>query len=326
MRSQFNCSNIDIEKLIQCIEKETVENNHIYIVAADDMSNSNLQHRLEIYIKSTVYDTRFGDSVPVIIANALCVNIAVVSEIRAESRILNYRNFSLISYSNTIFVSKTGEHYDGMRVRKLASVNRNCACNICCHNAAVPTQTHGNMQLSDVGSERTQPSEAPCEIDDPINDVDSRGSGFCCSTVVTETKHVQSEISSPVTNQMSKCTGKQLSNNNIKHANNEETLHERIYTGKPPCPQTHMIETAPSKDSVSFCSWNINGLTMDKLNDDILGKFLKSHDIILLVKHGPKTLIISPWVGLSSTTTLASLSIKRPLEALGGLVYTYEIL
>ena len=236
MRSQFNCNNIDIEKLIQCIEKETVENNHFYIVAADDMSNSNLQHGLELYIKSKVSDTRFGDLVPVIIANALCVNIAVVSETSAESRILNYRNCSLISYTNTIFVSKTDEHYNGMHVRKLASMNMNCACNICCHNAAVPTQTHGIMQLSAVGSERTQPSEAPCEIDDPINDVDSRGSGFCCSTVVTETKHVQSEISSPVTKQMSKCTGKQLSNNNIKHANNEEALHEGIYTVMPTNP------------------------------------------------------------------------------------------
>ena len=36
------------------------------------------------------------------------------------------------------------------------------------------------------------------------------------------------------------------------------------------------------KNELKICFWNINGLTVEKLNHSITGEFIKKHDIILI--------------------------------------------
>ena len=46
-------------------------------------------------------------------------------------------------------------------------------------------------------------------------------------------------------------------------------------------PKCSQSQPARSGDKLNICNWNINGLTVDKLDDDILGSFLHKFDLIL---------------------------------------------
>ena len=45
---------------------------------------------------------------------------------------------------------------------------------------------------------------------------------------------------------------------------------------------THNACESLTNESLNILFWNVNGLTQDKLHDDILGKLFKEYDIVLL--------------------------------------------
>ena len=47
---------------------------------------------------------------------------------------------------------------------------------------------------------------------------------------------------------------------------------------------SHKPNELSTNDSLRILFWNINGLTQDKLHNDILGKLFKNYDIILLAE------------------------------------------
>ena len=79
MRYQHNCIKINLNKLTECITVELLVNKQFYTDSTDYRSERNIEDALNMYIHSRIYDTSFGDLVPIIIANALCVNIAIAA-------------------------------------------------------------------------------------------------------------------------------------------------------------------------------------------------------------------------------------------------------
>ena len=55
-----------------------------------------------------------------------------------------------------------------------------------------------------------------------------------------------------------------------------------VYPTSENLPEKITIIGSSSADNIKLISWNINGLSQEKLNDDILGSMLKEYDIILL--------------------------------------------
>ena len=124
---------IDSEKLVYKLRKETIENAEWYKNFIENNSKDTLLRGLHEYIVNKKYDTSFGDLVPIIIANALMVNILIVTLNNNNVTLNNnnvyecqliqcmIRNNSTQRPLHTLHVMKTGLHYDS-----IISVKRNC--------------------------------------------------------------------------------------------------------------------------------------------------------------------------------------------------------
>ena len=71
---------------------------------------------MEKYVRHKVYDTPYGDLLPLILANALCLNFIVISE-TSETR-SGYKNRTIENRvkhgSNTVLLHKVRDHYNGV--------------------------------------------------------------------------------------------------------------------------------------------------------------------------------------------------------------------
>ena len=175
MRCQHNCIKINLNKLIDCITVELLVNKQFYTDSTDYISERNIEDALNMYIQSRVYSTSFGDLVPIIIANALCVNIAIAELSSAHCRLIPYRGCALAGYNNTVFIRKVEEHYDGMCANTNASSeDLACECNICRHDAVMLTSIPCKMQRPNVGMIHVEMNAA-----DKLNHYDYMGENAC---------------------------------------------------------------------------------------------------------------------------------------------------
>ena len=94
---------------------ETVRNSYRYIDFIDGNGRVALLNGLSEYINDKIYDTSFGDLVPVILTNALSVNLLIV-----ENNGVNYDvhflkcNYPKVHHPNTLIIYKIGSHYDSI--------------------------------------------------------------------------------------------------------------------------------------------------------------------------------------------------------------------
>ena len=71
---------ITISKLIKMIRFETLKNIENYSQFFRDSSRDDLIHFMNLYLCNKIYNARYGDLVPLVIANALHVNVLIISE------------------------------------------------------------------------------------------------------------------------------------------------------------------------------------------------------------------------------------------------------
>ena len=112
--------------VIESLRNETVTNADIYVQFRLDCSRSTLLSEMKSYIYHKTYETSYCDCVPLVIANALGINIVIVNKIATgyETKVIIGRSNSHCD-KTVLYLYKTGEHYDAIVPRSGA-----------CHNEA----------------------------------------------------------------------------------------------------------------------------------------------------------------------------------------------
>ena len=117
-------SGVTIYDVMKQLTDETVRNSYRYIDFIDGNDRVALLNGLSEYINDKIYDTSFGDLVPVILTNALSVNLLIV-----ENNGVNYDvhflkcNYPKADHPNTLIIYKIGSHYDS-----IISIIKSIAC------------------------------------------------------------------------------------------------------------------------------------------------------------------------------------------------------
>ena len=107
----FQCEvQLMLAYLVQAVVDETLLNKHEYVTFFNG-SISDLYCSLMAYVRERTYDTSFGDLVPHILANALCVDIIIVvrnndgSYVTDHYRVQSVLLKMLLSYINTLSIT-----------------------------------------------------------------------------------------------------------------------------------------------------------------------------------------------------------------------------
>ena len=105
----FNYSNI-----CNRIRTET----HDYISYYKDLllieSNLEIQRLLCAYVDGKNFDTRFGDLIPLILSNVLCVSIIIISKNGGSYDY--FVTYPRINCHGFVFIHKVGDHYEGLKM------------------------------------------------------------------------------------------------------------------------------------------------------------------------------------------------------------------
>ena len=241
---------ISSQRILDALKQETLSNMEMYIPFVDGASQESLINAMNAYVLHKIYNTLFGDNVPQIVANALGINIIIINKtehLHNVSMVCPYGNGSFET-SKYVFVYKHGLHYDGL-------------CRTQCDR---PSQLWGQtpVDLMHVSSH----AGSVCGNDQKLPRP-------CYDTIVNDVRY------EPIINDKSYCL---TDSSNLSPVQTMPT-HE--------CVTDHDGSDFSGFDEyqvharhrpVNIISWNINGLSQDKLNDALLGSFLKQFDIILL--------------------------------------------
>ena len=114
--SNTSSARIDINVLSAKLETETLVNSDMYMnfINAEDRAMA-LANGLNDYIVHKKYDTAFGDLVPIIIANALSVNLLIITQhvgVHHNEMLLCSHNRE--AHTRTLMLYKTDTHYDAI--------------------------------------------------------------------------------------------------------------------------------------------------------------------------------------------------------------------
>ena len=104
---------VTLSELIQAIISETTSNDSEYDFI--NSSSFNLWSGLTAYVDEEIYDTLFGDLVPHIIANAIPVNIIIVTETESCEYLTQYVPCNRLITDDNVVIYEKGEHYDGIK-------------------------------------------------------------------------------------------------------------------------------------------------------------------------------------------------------------------
>ena len=104
------------EALITSLQGEVSSNVIKYVGFLNDNSSLNLFSEMKWYVKWKVYDTLFGDAVPLILANVLQMNIILIIAENStfDCHIVEYESNIAAHIENSIFVYKVGEHHNAI--------------------------------------------------------------------------------------------------------------------------------------------------------------------------------------------------------------------
>ena len=108
-------SNVNASGLFSKLTDETVKHANRYVDFIDGNGSESLLCGLDEYIHDRKYDTSFGDLVPIILSNALSVNLLIVTKngSRFEINLIECQ-FDAIENPHMLIVFKTGFHYDAI--------------------------------------------------------------------------------------------------------------------------------------------------------------------------------------------------------------------
>ena len=123
--SQENHSHtIDNENLLEQIKAESISNFDQYVGNYENKSVDGFVIDMNNYIYHKVYNSLFGDMVPMITSAVLRIEIIIVEMAagRMNETKVSYDNYGMepISHAYPVYVYKTGEHYDAIIPKSIA--------------------------------------------------------------------------------------------------------------------------------------------------------------------------------------------------------------
>ena len=123
--SQENHSHtIDNENLLEQIKAESISNFDQYVGNYENKSVDGFVIDMNNYIYHKVYNSLFGDMVPMITSAVLRIEIIIVEMAagRMNETKVSYNNYGMepISHAYPVYVYKTGEHYDAIIPKSIA--------------------------------------------------------------------------------------------------------------------------------------------------------------------------------------------------------------
>ena len=96
------------------VRDEVIEHDERYLQFLVDSCHNDLMYYMNQYVYNKIYDTDFGNLVPLVLANILHVNIGIISEsVQGYNARVIHANASNNTLGN-ILVYKTPDHYDSI--------------------------------------------------------------------------------------------------------------------------------------------------------------------------------------------------------------------
>ena len=254
MQTQMG-ANVSITDLIKAIENETMQHRSKYSAVYENQSHENLFEEMKAYTIAKIYKSLFGDLVIIIVANILKINIGIVSDGPQGPKIQNIKT-DYFENMKTVYVYKNDEHYDAII-------------------PVVPSVTTGG------GGQRSSKINNGHSFQ--VGCIDGLCYGEKC--MCSRGNNYMERLGEVVT-----CDGKILYDDISSEADLEDCFDKRYIRQigdkqrSLDKDQDECIYSDGEYPDIKICSWNIGGLTVDKLTDDILGKFLSDFHILLLTE------------------------------------------
>ena len=104
---------MSLSALKSIIRSETTSNSHIYNSIYRGSSTTQLFAEMELYVNNRIFETLFGDLVPLVVANALNSNVIIINkQVNGGHNMHTVPPNTSAQISGNITVYKTGKHYD----------------------------------------------------------------------------------------------------------------------------------------------------------------------------------------------------------------------
>ena len=115
MESQHNIS-LGVHDVTELIKLEVFTNYGQYHEYVDGDRPDELLIRMNDYIDTKIYDSSFGDLVPVILANAMKIDLLILTEFEENYTCdcIPYTRYTAHDKRDVLIVFKKDEHYDGI--------------------------------------------------------------------------------------------------------------------------------------------------------------------------------------------------------------------
>ena len=132
--------NIDFNYLNICNRIRTETHDHIsyYKDLLLIESNLEIQRLLCAYVDGKNFDTRFGDLIPLILSNVLCVSIIIISKNGGSYDY--FVTYPRINSHGFVFIHKKGDHYESIKTRNRFGSPEGIHESLCSSNTSKTTQ------------------------------------------------------------------------------------------------------------------------------------------------------------------------------------------
>ena len=287
LNRQYKLSNM---QLIKSIRAETTKNLIYYSHFVNGVSTECLLKQVDDYCIHKIYDSCFGDILPVITANVLNVDIEIMEMYMGKPRltripcIANGNNIS-----NLVMVFKEGEHYDAIIPRsKLCKYNtpeQTSLLEVSSNDKSGLLQSSRGLGDSDINNAYDHNMDTRCTPrGTAVPKIMSRSGGNKLRDFVVSRNDISIVASNEIEGYYTR-----NSEVSISDCNNEaQRIRPEPVNNSTKSQPLHDVSnvTATNRNDVmrhlKILFWNINGLTQFKLHDDVTGNMLKENDIVLL--------------------------------------------
>ena len=110
------------------VRDEVTDNANRYLQFLVDSSHHDLMYYMNLYVFNKMYNTDFGNLVPLVLANVLHINIAIISkDVHGYNVRVIHTNASTDTLGN-ILVYKTPDHYDSIILKTVTTGNNSKCC------------------------------------------------------------------------------------------------------------------------------------------------------------------------------------------------------
>ena len=123
-----DCVYYDIGYLIDVVRRETHTNINEYVQFYEENPHAALLRDMDRYLNYKIYNTRYGDIVPMILANALQLNLVLINDLTVVQK-LQLVECRVPHYGKFVALQKCPDHYNGIvkkvAIRGLENTNHN---------------------------------------------------------------------------------------------------------------------------------------------------------------------------------------------------------